>query len=179
MQEATKMKANKSVLSALLGVALLAVPLTASAHEDIRNRAPVPAYHKVVVAPKTNFTPRVADNHQMWMKPKGPAVRLPERHDERWDHRDDYRPAPRYVAPVAPYNPYVNSYRPGYYAEPYNYSPNYYGAPVGGGLANLIRQRDNAQVLYHQAVANGNHERAKHLLNDIISLNKEIARARA
>ncbi len=179
------MKANKSVLSALLGVALLAVPITASArsHDDYRNRGPVAAYHNVpAVAARANFAPRVAANDRLFMRPTAPMVRVPARDDWRWRDRD-YRPV--YTGPVAaPYTPYVNNYGPGYYAVPYS-TPFYgapvlggYGAPVAGYVANLMRQRDNAQILYHQAVANGNRDRAKHLLNDIIGLNKQIARAR-
>lgn len=170
------MKANKGVLSALLGLALLAVPITASARarDDVRNRGPVPAYHKVpVVAPRTNFAPRAANDH-LWMRPATPIVRVPAREDWRYRDRDNDRPV--YSGPIAvPYNSYPNFYEP----APYFPATGYYGAPAGNGVANLIRQRNNAQILYHQAVANGNRDRARHLLNDIIGLNKQIARARA
>ena len=80
---------------------------------------------------------------------------------------DDCRQVPRY-----------NYYREGYYQpDSYTYGPQSYGAPLGGGMANLIRQRDNAQVMYQQAVQNGNRVRAKHLRNDIVALNKRIGGA--
>jgi hypothetical protein len=178
------MKANKSVISALLGVALLAVPITAAArtHDDRHNRGPVPAYnsYRHAVAPRVNFAPRAAANDRRW------------RDGEGWrdGYRDNYRPVAAPNFPIAaPYNVYPNNYRPdyypqaynaapAYYPQAYNSAPAYYGAPVGGGLANLVRQRDNAQILYRQAVANGNRDRAKHLLNDIIGLNKRIGGAR-
>jgi hypothetical protein len=190
------MKANKSVISALLGVALLAMPITASArtHDDGRNRGSGPAYHKMptyrsVVGPRANFgtnfrtnlTPRVVANNRLWST--APIAPLRD--------RDYYRPVERYDGPIAPaYNPYPNSYGPypnsypqTYYPQAYGPAPQYYdspvgGVPVGGGLANLVRQRDNAQMLYRQAVANGNRGRARHLLNDIIGLNKSIGHAR-
>lgn len=87
---------------------------------------------------------------------------------------DDCRQAPR-----ANNLYYREGYQPDYYQrDSYSYTPQNYGAPVGGGLANLIGQRDNAQILYQQAVRNGNRVRAKHLHNDIVDLNKRIANAR-
>jgi hypothetical protein len=53
-----------------------------------------------------------------------------------------------------------------------------YGAPLQGGLAGMIQQRDNAQALYQQALRNGNRVRAKHLNNDIVALNKRIGNTR-
>jgi hypothetical protein len=191
------MKVNRSVMSALLGVALLAMPITASAHEDWRNRRPAPAYnsyrHEAARANfETRWAPRAAANNVRWRD---------ARDAEGW--RDSYYrhhevPAMAANCPIAPsYNTYANPYRQqGYYPQAYNPAPSYqgyqgyneaplplqygqYGAPMNGQVANLIRQRDNAQVLYRQAVANGNRDRAKHLLNDMIGLNKRIASARA
>src|SRR5271167_881029 len=140
------MKANKSVISALLGVALLAVPITAAArtHDDRHNRGPVPAYnsYRHAVAPRVNFAPRAAANDRRWRDGDG----------WRDGYRDNYRPVAAPNCPIAPpYNVYPNNYRPGYYPQAYNSAPAYYGAPVGGGLANLVRQRNNAQILYRQA----------------------------
>jgi hypothetical protein len=184
------MKATKSVISALLGVSLLAVPITAAAHphDGDRNRGHAPAYHQApayrsAVAPRANFganfTPRAAANNRLWMAPTAPMVAMRDRDDWRWRDRDrdDYRNVPPYN-PYQSYNPYPNSYGQGYYPEAYNNAPPYYGASVGGGLANLIRQRDNAQILYQQALRSGNRVRAKHLRNDIIGLNKSIGNTR-
>ncbi len=46
------------------------------------------------------------------------------------------------------------------------------------GHANMIQQRNNAQVLYQQALRNGNRVRAKHLNHDIVAENKNIATTR-
>ena len=212
------MKANKSVISALLSVALLAVPITAAAHprDDGHNRGPAPAYHQApayrpVVAPRANYAPRVAANNQLWMTPTSPIVPVRDHDDWRWrdrddgwkhQDRDDWRgrdqdrdDGSRYRREHDNYRTvcdrdgddcrqvprtnnlyYREGYQPNYYPrESYNYAPQSYGAPVGGGLANLIRERDNAQILYQQAVRNGNRVRAKHLRNDIVELNKRIA----
>ncbi len=189
------MNANKSVLSALLGVALLAVPITASAHDHGRHHGWMSWSHKnsayrSEIAPRANWAPRLAENDRLWMRPSAPMVPVAP--------RGYYPSGPAYNAYQAPlYNSYPNNYGQGYYPEPYYAAPsnygapflgglgNYgvpglggYGAPIGGGMANLIRQRDNAQILYQQAVRNGNRDRAKHLLRDMIGLNKQIANAR-
>jgi hypothetical protein len=182
------MKANKSVMSALLGAALLALPITASAHEDWRNRAPAQTYHQMqvyqpMVAPRAtlrpNLAPRIALNDRRWVAPAAPLLPVREREDWRWRHQEIDRPVVREHCAVAPpYNPYqYNNYRQGYQPEAYNYATPYYGAPAGGMLANLVHQRDNAQVLYQQALRNGNRDRARHLRNDIVELNKRIADA--
>jgi hypothetical protein len=188
------MKMNWSVISAMLGVALLAAPITASAHEDWRNRGPARAYnsYRHEFSPRANFgtnmAPGVAANNWGWRK------------GAPW--RNSYRPAVAPSCPVsAPYNAYPNNnYQQGYYPQPYNAAPAYYpqaynsapayyGAPMGGGLANygaplqgglagMIQQRDNAQALYQQALRNGNRVRAKHLNNDIVALNKRIGNTR-
>jgi hypothetical protein len=91
-------------------------------------------------------------------------------------------------------NYYAGSYGPNYYSQQYapaqyapaQYAPQqyaplaggqYYGAQGAGGgtLANLIRARDNAQYLYAQAMRRGDRNAAKHLNNDIQSLQRRIA----
>jgi hypothetical protein len=198
------MKATKNLMSALLGAALLAMPITAAArsHDGGHNRGPAPAYHQMpafrpAVAPRVNVAPRspivqVHDRDDWRWRDRDDGWKHRDRDDWRWrDHDrddawrdrrgnypyrtlcdedgDDCRQVPRYNN-----NLY---YRQGYQLDSYNYGPPYYGAPVGGGVANLIYQRNNAQILYQQAVQNGNRVRAKHLRNDILSLNKRIGGA--
>ena len=87
------------------------------------------------------------------------------------------------------YYPQPYNAAPSYYPQPYNAAPSYYpqayngalpnyGAAMPGGLANMIQRRDNAQVLYQQALRAGNRVRAKHLNNDVVALNKNIATTR-
>ncbi len=183
------MKMNMGVVSAMLGVALLAAPITASAHEDWRNRGPARAYnsYRHEFAPRANvnqnWAPRAEANDSRWHRHDGGA----------W--RDGYRPvaAPN-CAMGAPYNsaPMYNNQQ-GYYPQAYNAAPAYYPqaynpapAPyvasmpgsMPGKMGNLITQRDNAQMLYQQALRNGNRVRAKHLNNDVVALNKRIANNR-
>jgi len=213
------MKARKNLLSALLGAALLAMPITAPAypHDGGHNRGSAPAYHQASASrpafARQNFAPPVVANNRTWVAPASPIVPIHDHDDWRWRDRDgdgwrhhrdrdDWRWRNNYyrdrencrIAP--PSNPYANyyrqypnSYRPGYYPQSYNYAPpsygasgepayGAYGAPAGGGLAGMINQRNNADILYQQAVRNGNRVRAKHLGNDIEQLNKNIANAR-
>jgi len=217
------MKARKNLMSALLGAALLAMPITAAAHprDGGHNRGPAPAYHQMpafrpAVAPRANFradvAPRVAANNRMWMAPRTPIVPIHDHDDWRWRDRDgdgwrqhernewrwrnqfrnnewrerrenypyrtlcdedgdDCRQVPR-----ANNYYYRQGYRPNYYQpDSYDYStPQYNGAPYAGGPANLIRERDNAQFLYQQALRRGDRVGAKHLRNDIVELNKRI-----
>ena len=215
------MKARKNLMSALLGAALLAMPITAAAHphDGGHNRAPAPAFHpapaapayRQMVEPRANFAPRIVAYNRTWMAPASPIVpihdhddwrRWRDRDDDGWKHhrdRDDWRwrdhdrdDGWRYRRNYYGYRTlcdedgddcrqvprYRNFYRENYQPDSYDYSPQYYGAPFGGGLASLIRERDNAQILYQQAVQNGNRVRAKHLRNDIVDLNNRIARAR-
>ena len=70
------------------------------------------------------------------------------------------------------------AYMPSGYAPTlgsYGYGPSYAGRTPGQGLANMLYQRDSAQLLYRQAVQSGNHVRAHHLNDDVVSLNKKIA----
>jgi hypothetical protein len=177
--EAMEMKANKSLMSALLGVALLAMPIAASAHDDWRNRAPAPAYNQV------------ATNNRLWATPTAPLARVRDRNTWRWRDRDgagwrnlnysnrnDYRPVARADCPVAaPYNRYPNNYRPNYDQQAYTFAPQSYRGPSGGRLANLVHQRDSAQALYQRALRRGDRVGAKHLHNDIVDLNKRIGGA--
>jgi hypothetical protein len=189
------MKINRGVVSAMLGVTLLAMPITASAHDYWRNRGAAPAYnsYRHALVPQANYAPRMAANDWRW------------RNGQAW--RNGYRGgyAPAAAAPncpiAAPYNAYSNNnYSQGYYPQPYNAAPSYYpqpynaapsyypqayngalpnyGAAMPGGLANMIQRRDNAQVLYQQALRAGNRVRAKHLNNDVVALNKNIATTR-
>ena len=199
------MKINRGVISAVLGFALLAVPITASAHtrDNARYRGRVAAFRHMeafrpAFAPRANFAGREAGLGRFWTAQNAPLATAP--------YRGYYGTAANY-APVAgancpipqAYNSYPSNYYPQAYnsAAPYYAAPNYaaplaamaaplagygapltgYGAPMGGGLASLINQRNSAQLLYQQAARNGNHTRAKHLLNDVIGLNKQIAGA--
>ncbi len=167
------MKINRGVMSALLGVAMLAIPITASAHRHDEGQyrgalRPYQAYR-----PMANFrvAPPMAMTNRFYVPPAA------------------YAPmSPRYYAPYATASaqscamaaPY-SAYRQPYYQQPYNYMPpgyGAYGAPMGGGLANMIHQRDSAVYLYQLAMQRGNRNRAHHLANDISQLNKNIANAR-
>ncbi len=170
------MKANKGLISALLGAALLAMPVAASAHDNGRNRVAAATYNQVrtfrpVVAQRAYVAPRAAlANH---------VVPVRDRDDWRWRDRDNDRHNDRDDCRIAPpVNRYDSreGYRPNYLQrDTYNYTPQNYRAPVRAGLANLIRERDNARILYQKALRNGNHERAEHLRNDLAELNKRIA----
>ena len=179
------MKMNMGVISAMLGVALLAAPITASAHEDWRNRGPARAYnsYRHEFAPRANvnenWAPRAAANNWRWND-----------HDAwRHNYRPAAAPAPN-CAMTTPYNaapmynnpqgyyPQAYNAAPAYYPQAYNPAPAPYVASMPGGMANLITQRDNAQMLYQQALRNGNRVRAKHLNNDVVALNKRIANTR-
>ena len=207
------MKANKGVISGLLGIAMLAMPAVASAHphhDDARyNGGYVPA-GRAAVAPRSYFAPRATmrpasmpqvnyNPRSTWMPGPAPASGFNARNNYFRDYRNYYRPGAYAYNQYRPNYYQPNNYQPNYtqpyanYAAPYaNYAPSqcaaaasgyapmneYYGAPaMGGGLAGLLRQREGAQILYGQAVRAGNHTRAKHLMNDIASLNKQIANA--
>lgn len=202
------MKANKRLMSGLLGMALLAMPMTAAAHshkdESRFNRQSAPAYRpapppfraapvRPYVATRDRgewmrFNPRGHDRDDWnrdrddWNRDRDDWSREHRFDGDRHFDRDDYRWQNRgyrtgyaapYYAPSSSY--YPDTYQPYYGGSAYG-TP-YYGEGLGGGLANLIRQRDNAQILYQQALRNGNRVRAKHLYNDIKDLNKRIARA--
>lgn len=167
------MKLNKGVISAMLGFALLAVPLTASAHDYWRNRAPEPAYnsYRQAFAPRANFGTnpgqRFAANDWQW------------RDHWRNAYRGNYGPSVAPNCPVAaPYNQYPNSYQPSSYPQAYNNGMPYGAASMPAALGNMITRRNSAQALYQQALANGNHARARHLNHDVVALNKRIGSAR-
>lgn len=190
--------------AALLAMPITAA---AKDHGPQRNFTPAyhqaPAFHPAP-ARRPNYTPRVTANNRGWMAPPSPIVQIHDRDDWRWRHhddgwkhrdRDDWRwndhdrdDAWRFRHDRDDYcrrPPYVNNYyyrdgyRPNYYQpESYNYATPYYGAPMGGGIANLIQQRDSAVLQYQVAMRNGNRVRAKHLANDIHELNGRIASMR-
>jgi len=215
-------KLNKGVISGLVGIAMLAMPLTASANpyrDNVRyNRGYVsaarPAFAQrttfapraamAPVTPQVNFNARANANRGTWMQGPNPASGFNARNNYLRDYRNYDRPGayaynqyppnyyqpnyyqpnyyqPAYAAPYANYAaPYANYAQPQCAAAETGYAPmnEYYGAPaMGGGLAGLLRQREGAQILYGQAVRAGNHTRAKHLMNDIASLNRQIANA--
>ena len=171
------MKINTGVMSALLSIAMLAMPLTASARTHYARtyyegpyRGAVRPYQAYRQAPNFRVPPPLAMTNRFYAPP---AAFVPMR--PRY-----YAPLPAaYAAPApscampAPYSAY---------AQPYNYMPAAYGdgyaAPMGGGVANMIRQRNSGEYLYRLALQRGNHDRAHHLGNDISQLNKNIANAR-
>jgi hypothetical protein len=97
------MKASKNLISALLGAALLAMPITAAAHPRDGgnggrfNRGPAPAYCPVPayrpIAPRAYFAPR-ANFAPRFTAPRAPIVQIHDHDDwrwrnhERWEHRD-------------------------------------------------------------------------------------------
>ncbi len=171
------MKSNKGVISGLLGIALLAMPITAAArtHKDDHR------FNRGVASVDRHFqsfrgAPMPQSNQRaIWNRPI--LTPVPMRAMPLRDRDDNY--------PRAHNDNYYNgSYGPNYYPPQYapeQYAPmaggQYYGAPgMGGGtLANLIRARDNAQYLYAQAVRRGDRVGAKHLNNAIQSLQRRIA----
>lgn len=185
------MKATKNVMSALLGVALLAMPVVASAHprDDVRNRGPLPAYQKVAAFQPVTARPVILPRRSVI----SPIVSVRDRddwrrrdRDDRWKHgdRDDWRfrrghdrddcPPPR----VNTYD-YRNGYQPNYYQrDSYDNAPQYQGAASDARLAALIHQRDNAVNQYRAALRRRDNVAAKHLANDIEELNKRIASVR-
>jgi hypothetical protein len=192
------MRANKSVISGLLGIALLAMPITAAARPNKDggrfNRQSAPAYHPertFRAAPMPGIVQahdhdgwRNFDRHERHDRDDWNRGRRFDRDDYRWAgprfrDRDDYQWANRWNRDRDDYPNRGRYYRDSYEPDSYDsgYGAPYYAAPVGGGLGGLIRERDNAQILYGQAVRNGNRVRAKHLNNDIRDLNKRIARA--
>lgn len=180
------MKANKSLLSALVGVALLAMPITASAHEHNYNRGNTPAYHAApafhgVAVPRANFRPQVAVNNRVWMRPIAPVAHYPVApayNPYAYNYGPNYYPAPYATNYVTPNCPLPSNYAAPYYSAPMAYGTSAYGAPMSNGLANMIRARDNAVIDYQRAVRASNHDAAHHLANDIAQLNKNIANAR-
>ena len=143
------MKATKNVISALLGLALLAMPITASAHPNHdrpnynRGNAqafrPAPAQRQYFAPrasfrpapmPQVNYNARANWNRATWMP--GPAPRDFDRDDYARRHRDyDRRDYDRDRCDVPAYN----GYRQNYYQPDY-YQPNYYQssyAPYANG----------------------------------------------
>jgi hypothetical protein len=144
------MKANKNVISALLGIALLAMPITASAHPNHERpkytRGNAPAYRSAPVQrqsfapratlrpapmPQVNYNARANWNRATWMP--GPAPRIHDRDDYLRRYRDYDRD--RDYARDHCEMPAYNGYRQNYY-QPNYYRPNYYQssyAPYSNG----------------------------------------------
>ena len=173
------MKTNKGLMSAIVAIAMLAIPVVASAHSPAyyvrhgfydprphgfyRSGAMIPAYNRGM------YSPTVAMPMQFAPRP--------------YAYNPNWAPAPPAVmaAPMMPAPPCKSGYMP--MTPAYNYATPYYGSNygspmMGNGLANMIRARDNADAMYAQAVRNRNRVRAHHLGNDIAQLNKNIAHAR-
>ncbi len=177
------MKATRNLMSALLGVAMLAVPVMASAQPryEVRNRPPAPAYEKVGVFRRQPARPLVVTRRAVI----SPVVPIHDRDDHKYRDRDDWRygrdqdrancPPPR----VNRYD-YRTSYHPNYLQRD---SYNSYAPPSGEirsdeRLASLIRQRDNAVLQYRAALRRHDNNAAGHLANGIEELNKRIASVR-
>ena len=182
------MSSKKNLLSALLGAALFALPIAASARD-----------YRPHVQP--NFAPRVNTYNRVAVAPTSPIMKVHDRDDWRWGHhhewhhdRDDWRwkhdrdgawrwnQRSYYAAPdYCRRPPYVNNYyRPNYYQpDSYNYATPYYGAPAGGGVAMLMQKRDYAVTQYQLAMRNGNRVRAQDIGNEIRHLNQQIADMRS
>jgi hypothetical protein len=196
------MKTIQSVAAALLGVAMLAMPISASAHthyqDSYRGAArPYQAYRPV--NPAVNFR----TNLRM-APPVAPSLAMTNRYyaPNRFDGPNRfYAPATAYVPPryygyAAPTPPVYAAAAapncpigaPAYYQQPsYGYMPpaymppaamSTYGAAMTPGLASMVNQRNSAEYLYRLALQRGNGDRAHHLANDISQLNKNIANAR-
>ena len=175
-------------MSALLGVAMLAVPVVASAQPryQARNRSLAPAYQKVTVFRPQPTRPVVVTRRAV----VSPIVPIRDRDDWRWRDRDDHRNRDRDSWRYGREHdrddcalPPVNRY--GYH--PPNYYPresyNQYGAPYGETrgdlrLESLIHQRDNAVIQYRAALRRHDNNAAGHLANAIEELNKRIAGVR-
>src|ERR1700690_3664238 len=101
------MNLNKSAISALVGVALLAVPIAAAArtHEDRHNhgRAAASNYYRQEIGPRANYAPQVAANDWRWRDGDG----------WRNGYRNYYRPAVGANCPIAaPSNAYPSNAYP-------------------------------------------------------------------
>jgi hypothetical protein len=176
-------------MSALLGLAMLAMPVAAEAHswDYYRHRAAFPAYNRtagfrsMVDRPMAFAPPMLADNRP-FMGSAAPMMPVRNYYGgggcamPAAPAYNAYAPAYNSYAPA--YNPYANAYQPAYMPPAAGYATPYYVAPMGGGLASMLRQRDSAEYLYQLAVQRGNRVRAKHLGNDVAQLNKNIANAR-
>ena len=185
------MKATKNLVSALLGVAMLAVPVMASAQPryEARNRPLAPSYQKVTVFHPQPARPVVVARRAVI----SPIVPIRDRDDWRWRDRDDHkyrdrddwrygRDHDRDNCPPPQVNryDYRDGYRPDYLQRD---SYNNYAPPSGEirsdeRLASLIRQRDNAVIQYRTALRRHDRAAAGHLANDIEELNKRIASVR-
>jgi hypothetical protein len=194
------MKTTRSAMATLLGFAMLAMPLTASAHthhDDYRGSRPFQAYRPV--APAVNARPnfRMAAPfapNRYFAPPARFAATGPRGYYGYNPAPTAYAPAPVAYGPPpmatcpisAPYSSYAPAYPPAYLQQPYyGAMPPAYGAmpynsygAMPNGLASMLHQRDSAEYLYRLAMQRGNYDRAHHLGNDINQLNKNIANAR-
>ena len=188
------MKTNRGLMSAAMAIAMLAMPVAASAHPInyhyrhgyFRNRIFAPAYNRM--AP---YRPRIAVpvplTNAPWIANAAPMIPA----SGYYNYRPGYAMAPSdamapgyamapgdAMAPMIPAAPCAGSYMPNLIPPAYNYATPSYGVPMTGRLANMMRARDNADMMYTQALRNHNGVRAHHLANDIAQLNKNIANAR-
>lgn len=175
------MKATRNLISALLGVAMLTVPVVASAQPryQARNRPLAPTYEKVTVFRPQPALPAVVTRRAII----SPLVPIHDRDDWRWrdrDHDSWRRGADRdrddcALPPVRRYN----DYRPNYPRESYNHYPAPYAVNrADARLDSLIHQRDNAVLQYRAALRRHDNTAARHLANAIEELNKQIAGVR-
>ena len=170
------MKTNRGLMSAVMAIAMLAMPVAASAHPInyhyrhgyFRNSIFAPAYNRM-----SPYRPRVAApvplTNAPWIANAAPMIPA----SGYYNYRPGYA-----MAPMIPAAPCAGSYMPNIIPPAYNYATPSYGVPMTGRLANLMRARDNADMMYAQALRNHNGVRAHHLANDIAQLNKNIANAR-
>ncbi len=190
-QEVTAMKATRNLMSALLGIAMLAVPVVASAQprNEVRNRPVLPTYQKATVYRPLPARPIVVTRRAV----VSPIVPIRDRDDWRWRDRDDHkyrnRDDGRYgrdhdrddcrLPQVNRYD-YRDGYRPDYLQrDSYNnYAPPSAEIRSDARLASLIRQRDNAVLQYRAALRRHDNTAAGHLANAIEELNKRIASVR-
>lgn len=119
LMEAKTMNSKRTLMAAMVGLAMFAMPIAASAknnNHEFKNEARAARVSRQYVAPVRNFGPIVVNKHGVrngtWMPaPKVIPVREWREHDRGWhrgwgDHDDDdygYRPyysAPAYAAPV-------------------------------------------------------------------------------
>ena len=184
------MKTTRGAIAALLGFAMLAIPLTASAHphHEEFQRGAVRRYQNYRPVPpamnaRANFRVGGPMARDRYFAPPARFAPAPPRGYYGYAPAPvAYGPAPAANCPLSvPYAWYAPAYPPAYYQRSYAAVPpayGTYGAPIGNGLAALMHQRDGAVMQYQMAMRRGDHTAAKHLANDIHELNGRIANLR-